>query len=327
MVLVTGVSRFLGSSLAGRLSQVGQLRVIGVDSVRPDAPARARLAHTEVLQLDLRHPQIADVIADENVDTVIHASASMAPVAQAARAMTKEMNVLGTMQLLSACQRSPLVRRVVVRSSAVIYGSSHHEPSVVDEETLPQSAPVTSAARQAADIEQSVRSMQRRRPDISVAIPRFSEIIGPTVRTPLTRYFGLQPAVPVIAGFDPRLQFVHENDAVDVLENLTFSGFTGPVNIAGDGIVMLSQAIRRLRRPSLPVPGAALDALSSLLRLVRISGFSSAQLRMLGADRVMDTAVMRHHAGITLRYSTAEAFADFATTMPHLSSALQRKNV
>src|SRR5699024_5769794 len=124
-------------------------------------------------------------------------------------------------QLLAACQGAPRLKRLVVRSTAAVYGGAAHDPAVFAEDAAPHTPPSASSARDAADIEGYVRGFLRQRPDVRVALPRFTEIVGPTVRTPLTRYFALRPAVPVVAGRDPRLQFVHESDAVDLLELLS----------------------------------------------------------------------------------------------------------
>ena len=315
-VLVTGVSRFLGSSLAGRLAAHPRVRrVIGVDAALPDPAARERMGEAEFARADIRNPLIARVIEAASVDTVVHASASAAPVGAAARTMTKEMNVLGTMQLLAACQRAPSVANLVVRSTSAVYGGSSKDPAIFTEETAPRAAPTSSSARDAVDIEGYVRGFGRRRPDVRVAVPRFAEIIGPTVHSPLTRYFSLTPAVPVAFGHDARVQFVHEQDAVDLLEHLTLGTFAGIVNVAGDGTMTLAQAIRRAGRIPLPVPMSAMDAVSQLLRLARIGGFSTQQLRLLTSGRVLDTTRLRTVAGFACRYTSRQAFDDFVRTL------------
>jgi UDP-glucose 4-epimerase len=325
-VLVTGVTRFLGSTLAGRLAADSRVdRVIGVDAALPDPAARARMGTAEFARADIRNPLIARVIEAAGVDTVVHASASAAPVAAAARTMAKEMNVLGTMQLLAACQRAPTVAHLVVRSTSAVYGGSSKDPAIFTEETAARAAPSSSAARDAVDIEGCVRGFSRRRPDVRVAVPRFAEIIGPTVRSPLTRYFSLAPGVPVALGHDARLQFVHEQDAIDVLEHLTLGGFAGTVNVAGDGTLTLIQAIRRAGRVPLPVPMAAMDAVGRLLKIARIGGFSAQQVRLLTSGRVLDTTRLGRDAGFACRYTSLQAFDDFVTTItPVLGPAAVR---
>src|SRR3954465_15419435 len=128
VVLVTGVSRFLGARVANTLqADPGIERVIGVDTV----PPTASLGRTEFVRVDIRTPSIAKVIASADVDTVVHLN--LVTAAMGPRPKMKELNVIGTMQLLAACQRSPDMRKLVVRSSAAVYGSSPRDHAVFTE--------------------------------------------------------------------------------------------------------------------------------------------------------------------------------------------------
>lgn len=315
-VLVTGMTRVLGSSLAGRLAaHPGVDRVIGVDAALPEPAARARMGLAEFARADIRSPLIAKVLEAAGVDTVVHASASATPAGSAARSMAKEMNVLGTMQLLAACQRSSSVRHLIVRSTDAVYGGSPRDPAVATESMQAHSLPPTGRARDAVDIEGYVRGFGRRRPEVRVVVPRFAAIIGPTVRTPLTRHFALTPFVPVLAGHDARLQLVHEDDAVALMEHLVLGDFAGIVNVAGDGALSVAQAIHRAGRLPLPIPSSALDAVGRTLGLLGVGGFSVSQVRELAAGRVLDTSRLRADVGFQPRYTTLAAFDDFVTRL------------
>ena len=316
IVLVTGVTRFIGSALAGRLADhPGVDRVIGVDAALPEPAARTRMGGADFARVDIRNPLVARVIEAAGVDTVVHASASSTPVSSAARSMAKEMNVLGTMQLLAACQRSESVRNLIVRSTGAVYGASSRDPAIFTEEMSARSVPSSGPGRDAIDIEAYVRGFGRRRPDVRIAVPRFADIIGPTLVTPLTRYFALSPFVPMVLGRDARLQLVHEMDAVGVMEHLAVGDFSGTVNVAGDGAITLAQAIHRAGRVPLTVPAIALDGLSRTMRTLRMGGFSPGQVKLLSAGRVLDTTRLLQRAHYTPRFTTIEAFDDFAATL------------
>lgn len=313
IVLVTGVTRVIGSCLAGRLAaHPGVDRVIGVDAALPEPAARARMGAADFARVDIRNPLVARVIEAAGVDTVVHASASSTPASSAARTMAKEMNVLGTMQLLAACQRSESVRNLIVRSTGAVYGASSRDPAIFTEDMSARSVPSSGPGRDAIDIEAYVRGFGRRRPDVRIAVPRFAEIVGPTVVTPLTRYFSLSPAVPMVLGRDARLQFVHEQDAIGLLEHLALGSFAGTVNAAGDGTVTLAQAIHRAGRIPLPVPSIGLDPLSRVMRTLHVGGFSPGQVKVLSAGRVMDTTRLRERVGFIPTFTTMQAFDDFA---------------
>jgi len=311
-VLVTGVTRYIGSALAGRLAaHPGVDRVIGVDAALPEPAARVRLGDAEFARADIRSPIISKVIESAGVDTVVHASAASTPTSSAARSMVKEMNVLGTIQLLAACQQNPSVRNLIVRSTAAVYGSSSRDPAVATENTPARSVPGRGNIRDAVDIEGYVRGFGRRRPDVRIAVPRFAQIIGPTVRTPVTKYFSLTPFVPVVAGHDARMQLVHELDVVALLERLVLGDFAGIVNVGGDGVMTVVQAIRRAGRMPLLVPSSALEGVGRALRLLQIDGFSADQARSLTGGRMLDTARLRTEVGFQPAFDTVAAFDDF----------------
>ncbi|MEU6270653.1 NAD-dependent epimerase/dehydratase family protein [Saccharopolyspora shandongensis] len=310
VVLVTGVSRFLGGHLAARLAADSSVqRVLGVDTVQPGRDLLRRMGRTEFVRADIRNPLISKVIANAQVDTVVHAAVN-SHSGPGGRATMKEMNVIGTMQLLAACQQSPLVRKVVVRSTCAVYGSSSRDPAVFTEEMEPKDLPSSGYAKDAVEIEGYVRGFGRRRPDVDITTLRFSNLIGPRIDAVLSRYFAL-PVVPTVLGFDARLQMLHSEDALAVLERATMVDRPGVFNVAGDGVLMLSQAIRRAGRVAMPLPSTAVLPLTQFFRSARLVDFSSEQLRYLNFGRVLDTTRLREEFGFTPRWTTQQAFDDF----------------
>ncbi len=109
------------------------------------------------------------------------------------------------------------------------------------------------------------------------------------------QYFRL-PVIPTVLGFDPRMQFLHESDLLEVLRHSALGESYGTFNVAGDGIIMLSQAIRRLGRPSLPLPAFAVSGFGSVLRQAGLADFSPEQVDFLTYGRGVDTSRMRSGA-------------------------------
>src|SRR4051812_45772327 len=215
VVLVTGVSRDLGRRFARAVASdpaVG--RVIGVDVV----PPRGDLGEVSFARADIRNPVIAKIIAKEDVDTVVHMSVISTPGSVGSRSTMKELNVIGTMQLLAACQKAPGLQHLVVKSSTMVYGASSRDPAMFTEDMEPRRAPRAGYAKDLAEIEGYVRGFARRRPDARVTMLRAANVIGPNVLSPLTSYLRL-PVVPTVLGFDPRLQFLHERDLLAVLRH------------------------------------------------------------------------------------------------------------
>jgi UDP-glucose 4-epimerase len=311
VVLVTGVSRFLGGHLAARLAANPDIeRVLGVDSVPPPRDLLRRMGRAEFVRADIRNPLIAKVIANASVDTVMHASLSSNPGSSGGRTAMKEMNVIGTMQLLAACQKAPSVRRMVLKSTTAVYGSSSRDPALFDETMTPKELPSGGYAKDAAEIEGYLRGFARRRPDVSVTVLRYANFIGPRIDTVLTRYFAL-PVVPTVLGYDARVQLLHEQDGLAVLERAAVEELPGVFNVAADGVLLLSQAIRRAGRVALPVPSPAVGPVSRLFRGARLVDFSPEQMRFLNFGRVVCTGRLREQFGFTPRWTTVQAFDDF----------------
>jgi len=122
--------------------------------------------------------------------------------------------------------------------------------------------------------------------------------------------------IPTVLGFDPRLQFLHERDLLAVLQHAALGDVAGTFNVAGDGVLLLSQALRRLGRQALPMPRFAVNRVGSLMRQAKLADFSPEQLALLTYGRGVDTTRMREMLGFEPTYSTAEAFADYATSVP-----------
>jgi UDP-glucose 4-epimerase len=266
------------------------------------------------VRADIRNPVIAKVIAAEGVDTVAHMGVVATPGSAGGRASMKELNVIGTMQLLAACQKAPGVRRLVVRSSTAVYGSSSRDPAMFREDMAPERMPRSGFAKDVFEVEGYVRGFARRRPDVEITMLRAANTVGPTVSSPLAQYFSL-PVVPTVVGFDARLQLLHEDDLLRAVLHACLRGVHGTFNIAGDGIMLVSQARRRLGRPSLPLPPFAATQLSSVVRRRRVADFSPEQVAYLTYGRGVDTTRMRTVLDFEPEFTTAEAFEDMRRSL------------
>ncbi|MFC6343821.1 NAD-dependent epimerase/dehydratase family protein, partial [Nocardioides hankookensis] len=312
VVLVTGVSRDLGRKYArAAAADPDVARVIGVDAV----PPRGDIGDVSFVRADIRNPVIAKIIVKEDVDTVVHMSVISTPGSAGGRNTMKELNVIGTMQLLAACQKAPELRSLVVKSTTTVYGASSRDPAMFTEDMEPRRPPRSGYAKDVAEIEGYVRGFARRRPDVRVTLLRAANVIGPSVTSPLTSYFRL-PLIPTVLGHDARLQFLHERDLLAVLRHATHSDIAGTFNVAGDGLLMLSQAVRRLQRPTIALPPFAVGNVGSVLRSARVADFSPEQTAFLTYGRGVDTTRMRTQLGFEPEFTTASAFADFAEPLP-----------
>lgn len=310
-VLVTGVARFVGGLTAVALARhPGVDHVVGIDIV----PPRHELPGVEVVRADIRGPVLGRLLAQHGVDTLVHSGVIATPTAVGGRASQKEINVIGTIALIAAVQAAPSVRRVVVKSTAAVYGASPGSPALFTESMRPNLARAGGFARDSAEVEGYVQGLARRRPDLEISVLRLASVIGPRVETGLTDYFKL-PVLPVPLGFDGRLQLVHEQDAADALVHAAVAPaeqVVGVTNVAGDGVVTAQQAAGIVRRPVVPVPLAADGMLRTGLRLTGMANLPAGQVEQLAFGRVLDTTRMRDVLGFEPAYTTRGAFEDFA---------------
>lgn len=306
-VLITGVSRFLGALLAKRLERDPDVEIIvGVDL----EPPLTTFERVEVVRADIRNPLFVKVLQATGADTVVHANV-VTDEFEMGRGAMKEVNVIGSMQLLAACQKSETLRRVIVKSSTEVYGSEPNGPSFWTEDMGPLVPPKSGYHRDVLEVEQYARDFGRRRPDISLTVLRYSNILGNTVNNPVSQYLG-QPVVPTVFGFDPRISFIHEDDAVEVLVRAVGQEVPGIYNVVADDAVYLSQAIRlagRMQAALLPpVPALAQRA----LRFLPFVELPDHLARYLTFGRVADNTRLKTVFGYEPRYTSLDAVHDFA---------------
>ncbi len=311
VVLVTGVSRFLGGLLARRLAAEPDVsHVVGVDVIPPPHD----IGGVEFVRADIRNPMISRVIESAGVDTVVHMNVIATPTFVGGRTPQKEINVIGTMQLLAACQKSRTVERLVVKSSAAVYGSTPGDPAMFTEDMGARRSPSGGFGKDSIEVEGYVRGFARRRPDTEILMLRLANVIGPRIRTSITDYFSL-PVLPVPLGYDARMQFLHEDDAIDALVLAGAGSTTGVVNVAGDGVITVLQAAALARRPVLPIPLGSAGVVGGVARRLGLADFSPDQMSFLAFGRGLDTTRMRTQLGFEPAHTSRDAFAAFAATL------------
>jgi UDP-glucose 4-epimerase len=306
-VLITGVGSFIGSALAARLERDPEVEyVAGLDTRKPSIS----LERTELLEADIRNPVMSKLVPQAEVDTVVHNQIVRRPgPGVSARAM-HDINVIGTLQLLAACEKSDSIRTIVIRGSAGVYGSEPHAPQFFDEGMTRLFPLRTRFQRDVAEIENYFETYSRRHPGVTCTMLRYQPAIGPSLDTQISRYLSL-PVVPTYLGFDPRLQLVHEEDALEALIAAVRRPIRGAVNVAGEGTIGLTRMVRLAGRPTLPVVPALFGAVTSAGRRLGLPDFSEDFSRLLRHGRAVDIGRLIREVGFTPRYSTPTAVEDY----------------
>jgi len=309
-VLITGLATFWGGRLAQALEDDPSVDVIvGLDTREPTV----RLERTEYVRTDESYSILARLVRATAVDTVLHTFMVVDSGAREARRM-HEINVIGTMNLCAAVSApGSTVRNVVMKSSAVVYGASNLDPNVFSEASARSRPPRSRLERSLVEAEQYMADLGCDNPSISVATLRFSNVLGPDMSTTLVGLLD-SPAVPTLFGYDPQIQFVHEDDVARALRFAADVGLRGVYNVAGDGRIPWSELVARTGKPRLPVLHQAAPVASRLLRATGAPGLTPELLDLLRFGRGIDNRKLKAE-GFTYLYDTMGAVADHVESM------------
>jgi UDP-glucose 4-epimerase len=248
-ILITGVSSFWGGRLAQAIEQDRSVEaIVGVGTEDPTC----EFERTEFVRLGLQHALLRKIVQAAEIDTVIDTRLVVDSL-EASPRVAHEANVIGTMNIFAACggPDSP-VRKVVFKSSAHYYGCEQDDPAFFTERMRRPHPPRTRLESDIVEAEKAVDGFAQRNPDVTVTVLRFCNALGPDLRTTHTELFAL-PVVPSILGFDPRYQFIHEEDLIGVLRFAAEQDLPGVYNAAGDGVLALSEVASLLGKPPAPI--------------------------------------------------------------------------
>jgi UDP-glucose 4-epimerase len=248
-ILITGLSTYWGSRLARELEQNPDVdAIIGVDSADP----AGELERTEFVRVGTQHALLRRVVEAAEIDTVIDTRLVVDSTVTTPR-RAHENNVIGTMNVLAACSGpDSSVRKLIFKSSAQYYGCNQDDPAFFTETMGRPHPPRTSIERDIVEAEASVAEFREKNPDVCVTVFRFTNVLGPDVTTAHTRLFDL-PVTPMILGFDPRYQFVHEDDVVNALKHAGLLDLPGVFNVAGDGVLAFTEVCSVLGKQFVPI--------------------------------------------------------------------------
>jgi len=285
-VFVTGASTWTGGNLVRRIEKRSGVEVFAVDDHPPRIAFKA-----DFQELSLDRLALAQYMLEVEPTVVVHLQ-SVQHTSEEGRNADAEERIVGALALFGAIERLSSIETVVVKSDTAIYGASPRNPSVLSENTRPQGRP-SRYQRDLTEMERFIGETAERNSSTTFTTLRFAPIFGPQVA--ISRYLTL-PIVPTLMGFDPRLQFIHERDAVNALIHTIDSPKPGTFNVAGDGQMYLSRVLRLGRRIPQPLPGRTFDA--ALRELSRFNVAAPEHLKgLLKNGRITNTALMHTSLG------------------------------
>jgi UDP-glucose 4-epimerase len=305
-VLITGLGTFWGGRVAQALEQdPGVDVIVGLDRIEPTV----ELERTEFVRADESYSILSRIVKAARIDTILHTFLVVDSTMMGGRKL-HEINVIGTMNLLAAAGAAgSTVRNVIVKSSTLVYGAAAEDPVWFKEETPRSHTPRTRVERSLVEVEDYLRDFAEDNPHVTVTLLRFSNVLGPDLVTPLSRALEL-PAVPSVLGFDPRFQFVEQDDVVRSICFALDHELPGIFNVAGDGLLPWSEVAAICGKRLLPLPPIATGVATTPLRRLGVIDLPPELLDLLRYGRGADNRRLKR-AGFKYHYTSAGAVERF----------------
>ncbi|MBB4701113.1 nucleoside-diphosphate-sugar epimerase [Sphaerisporangium siamense] len=282
VVAVTGAASGLGREFLSRVASSADFRrVVAIDDQRGDVP------DVTWRVLDVRDPLLANRISD--VDVLVHLATDYSLDSDPGERRAYNLRAAQTVLTASAAAR---VRRVVLVTSAMVYGAAPDNAVPLPEDAPVAAEPDSGVVGDHLEIEALVRRALRSHPGLEVTVLRPAAVVGPGIDTVVTRHFEA-PRLLTVKGSEPRWQFCHVDDLVSALEMAALGLVSGVVTVGGDGWLEMEQVeeISGLRRFELPA-GVTFGTAQRLHRL-GITPAPATDLHYVVYPWVVDCASLR----------------------------------
>ena len=305
-VLITGITSGQGKLVARKLlHRTHHYEVVGVD-IHPwdDRPRGVTMA-----MADVRKRKFEDVIRRERPDVIVHLGSVRH--FKSHPALRHEVNVNGTRRLLDFAVTHG-VKQVVVVSSSYVYGALPENPYYMDEAFPLNSSRTYPEMRDLAEMDMLATAYLWHYSNIIISVLRPTNILGAHVRTAIGRYLRAD-YVPTVMGFNPMMQFLHEDDMAEAIVLAIEREARGAFNVVGPGAVPLHTAIEEVGSTPLPLPEFAVRSAISTLFRWGLYAFPPRAIDFAKYQCTLDGTRFRDATGFTPRFSLAETFAAVRT--------------
>jgi UDP-glucose 4-epimerase len=243
-VLITGIAGGQGRLLTRRLRE--KFEVCGADKVPWEGAPRGVDVHV----VDIRKKKFEDVIRTEMPSAIVHLG--FVRHFQGDQGERYDVNVRGTKHLLDHCVNHG-VQSLVVVSSSYCYGAAPENPYYMDEDSPLAASRSYPEIRDLVEVDTLASAFLWRYPHIRTCVLRPVNVLGHYVHSMIGRYLR-EPRVPTVMGFDPMMQFIHEEDVSDAIALALERGLQGVFNVTGPGEVPLHTAIAETGGTAISLP-------------------------------------------------------------------------
>ncbi len=309
-VLVTGAAGYVGrlciSALANRRDQLSALVALDWTEVDP----AERVAGVVYEQGDICDPALKGLFRKHDINTVVHLASIVRTPKGAPADLAYRVDVLGTKNVLEACEDAGATR-LIVTSSGAAYGYHADNPKWLDERDPLRGNDEFEYSKNKRLIENMLAEWREQRPELRQVVFRPGTIVGEDVHSPVTDLFE-KPVMLGIIGSESPFVFIWDQDLVACLVDAVFSDKVGTYNQAGDGSLTPREIARLLNKPYLPLPGALVKAVLWALKSLRLTENGPERVAFLRYRPVLSNRRLKEEYGYTPRLTSREAFELYA---------------
>ncbi|MHC4392995.1 MAG: NAD-dependent epimerase/dehydratase family protein [Planctomycetota bacterium] len=315
-VLITGASSPIGARVTARLHGQPGLRVVAVDwapgpNGTPD-PSCAKEPPPSTRFLDLLTGEVERACVQDNVRTIVHLQ--WLPARRSNREAARSVNVEGTRRLAQIAASLAEPPHLIFVSSNTVFAPSADQPCFIPSLQSRRGRPPTPDARHRADAEALLQEISDRT-RLPLTILRMPPIAFTSPLDPLVRHL-TQRRVLLPLGFDPRLQLIALDDAVEMVARAALARPGGALHAAGPGVLPMRRAIRLLGGHAISLPGRALDLALGKVGSVTLRGEGELAPNTLRFPSVLDPASAELRLGVRARQDLAGILARLAEHLP-----------
>lgn len=297
-VLITGAAGMVGRALVSELS--------GHDVLASDLSHRGLTQDVVFERMDVTGDDPERVINAFRPEVVIHLASIVTPLPGMGRDAAFAVDVTGTRNVLKACLRHG-VRRLVVTSSGAAYGYHADNPVPLRESDPCRGNPEFAYADHKRRVEEMLAAARLEHPELEQVVFRVGTVLGEGTNNQITALFH-KPRLLAIRGSESPFVFIWTRDLVRILARAVGEGPPGVFNVAGDGVMGITDLARALGKPVLRLPAGVLKAALALARPVGLSRYGPEQVRFLQYRPVLDNTALKNVFGYTPEKSSAEVF-------------------
>jgi UDP-glucose 4-epimerase len=305
-VLVTGAAGFIGRRLIGELSaDRGGIETLVAVDVR-EVPTDQRRPGVEYVVRDVRDPTLEDVLRQHGIEAVVHLAAIVTPGRDTTPEEEYAVDVLGTENVLRACEKTG-VRQIIVTSSGAAYGYHADSPRPLHEDDPLRGNDEFAYSRHKRLVEEMLAIHRESNPNLHQLIFRPGAILGEAVKNQISEMFE-RPVVLGVTGSDIPFVLIWDEDVARAITRGLREGRQGIYNLTGDGAITLREMAQRMGKPYLPLPAAMIRGALRLLRLVGATRLGPEQVNFLRYRPVLANDRLKREFGFTPSLSSAEVF-------------------